>query len=123
MLERWSLKVDYRLTREGILYLGVIGVIILAALNTGNNLLFMILASLLAGILISGIVSKIVLTGVELSFVLPEHVFAKMPVISQFALKSFKRMLPSYSVTIGSRKEKRERRSAGRILHLRPGAS
>ena len=120
VLERWSLKVDYRLTREGILYLGVIGVIILAALNTGNNLLFMILASLLAGILISGIVSKIVLTGVELSFVLPEHVFAKMPVISQFALKNFERMLPSYSVTIGSRKEKKGKKKRGANPALAP---
>ena len=113
VLERWSLKVDYRLTREGILYLGVIGVIILAALNTGNNLLFMILASLLAGILISGIVSKIVLSGVELSFVLPEHVFAEMPVICQFALKNFKRIFPTYSVTIGSREEKKEKKKRG----------
>ncbi len=53
---RWlAYRMDYRVTREGIVYLAGIFVIALAALNTGNNLLFMMLACLLAGILISGI--------------------------------------------------------------------
>ena len=42
---RWiAYQVDYRLTREGIIYLAAVFVLILAAVNTGNNLLFMILA-------------------------------------------------------------------------------
>ena len=42
---RWlAYQVDYRLTREGIIYLGAVFVLILAAINTGNNLLFLILA-------------------------------------------------------------------------------
>ena len=48
----------------------------LAALNTGNNLLFLILASLIASILMSGILSSITLAGVELRLQLPEHIFA-----------------------------------------------
>ena len=60
---RWiTYQVDYRLTRDGIIYLGAVFVLILAAVNTGNNLLFMILACLLAGILISGVLSRAVLT-------------------------------------------------------------
>ena len=63
---RWFVyQVDYRLTREGIIYLGAVFILVLAAVNTGNNLLFMILACTLAGILISGVLSRIVLTGVE----------------------------------------------------------
>ena len=54
----------------------------LAALNTGNNLLFMILACLLAGILVSGVISQIVLSGVELRLELPEHIFAGQPVMA-----------------------------------------
>ena len=42
---RWiAYQVDYRLTREGIIYLGAVFILVLAAVNTGNNLLFMILA-------------------------------------------------------------------------------
>ena len=57
-------QVDYRLTRAGVVYLGAVFVLILAAVNTGNNLLFMILGCLLAGILISGVLSRAVLTGI-----------------------------------------------------------
>ena len=46
-------------------------ILILAAVNTGNNLLFMILACLLAGILISGVLSRVVLTGIELKLTCP----------------------------------------------------
>src|SRR5690348_4713508 len=33
-------QVDYRLTRAGVVYLGAVFILILAAVNTGNNLLF-----------------------------------------------------------------------------------
>ena len=60
---RWlTYQIDYKLTREGIVYLGGIFVVTLAAMNTGNNLLFMVLACLLAGVLISGFLSRLVLS-------------------------------------------------------------
>ena len=43
-LKWFAYQVDYRLTREGIIYLGAVFILVLAAVNTGNNLLFMILA-------------------------------------------------------------------------------
>ena len=53
---RWiGYKMEYRITREGWMYIGGIIIVALAALNTGNNLLFLILASLIAIILMSGI--------------------------------------------------------------------
>ena len=117
IFSRWSLKVNYRLTREGIAYLVLVGVIVLAALNTGNNLLFMILASLLAGIILSGVISRLVLTGLELSFVLPEHIFASVPFVSRVSVKNCKRFLPSFSVKLSSRpenkKEKKKKAQAG----------
>src|SRR5271168_4633086 len=51
---RWIVyQVDYRLTREGIIYLGVVFVLVLAAVNTGNTLLWMLLSCAMAGLLIS----------------------------------------------------------------------
>src|SRR6202167_3998376 len=42
---RWFVyQVHYRLTRDGIIYLVAVFILVLAAVNTGNNLLFMILA-------------------------------------------------------------------------------
>jgi len=91
---------DYKLTREGTVYLATVFIIILAALNTGNNLLFIILASLLAGILVSGIVSRVVLTGVRLQFLLPDHIFAQQPVQATVRLHNDKATLPSFSLYV-----------------------
>jgi uncharacterized protein (DUF58 family) len=98
---RWLTdQVDYRLTREGLIYLGAVLVLLLAAVNTGNNLLFLVLACLLAGILVSGILSRIVLSGVELQFDLPEHVFAGQPVLACVQLINEKLRLPSFSLCV-----------------------
>jgi uncharacterized protein (DUF58 family) len=100
---RWlAYQIDYKVTREGVVYLAGIFVIILAALNTGNNLLFMILASMLAGILISGVLSRVVLTGVELRLELPEHIFAEQPVVAALELRNDKLSLPSFSLRVTS---------------------
>jgi uncharacterized protein (DUF58 family) len=109
-LERWLIKIEYEFTREGALYLVIIAVITIAALNTGNNLLFIILASLLAAILVSGILSQIVLSQLELDFVLPDHVFAEQPMISRLTLGNLKWLLPSFSVAVSARDVDRKKR-------------
>jgi uncharacterized protein (DUF58 family) len=113
-LERWIMKVDYEFTREGALYFLIIVVITIAALNTGNNLLFIILANLLSAILLSGILSAIVLSQLELDFALPEHVFAEQPLISRLSVQNLKWVFPSFSLTLSARdplKGKRKRAS------------
>ncbi len=108
---RWiAYQIDYRLTRDGIIYLSAVFILILAAVNTGNNLLFLILACLLAGILISGVLSRIVLTGIELKFDLPEHIFAEQPVLAEVELRNDKPAWPSFSIRVigGSKKSPAE---------------
>ena len=110
---RWlAYQVNYRLTRDGTIYLGIVFVLILAAVNTGNNLLFLILACMLAGILISGVLSRVVLTGIDLKFDLPEHIFAEQPVLAELELRNEKQAWPSFSLLVvgGSKK------SPGEIL-------
>jgi len=71
-------KIDYKVTREGYFYIAGIILISLAALNTGNNLLFLILASLIAIILMSGILSSITLSGVAMRLpITAEHNFRR----------------------------------------------
>ncbi len=93
--------VDYHLTREGTIFIGSIFVVAIAALNTGNNMLFLILAAMLAAIIVSGIVSRVALAGLELSILLPDHVFARQPVLARIRLENEKHFLPSFSVTVG----------------------
>lgn len=104
---RWiAYQIDYKLTRDGVIYLVGVFVLVLAAVNTGNNLLFLILACLLAGILISGVLSRVVLTGVELKFDLPEHIFAEQPVLAEVELRNDKQMWPSFSLRVIGGKKK-----------------
>jgi uncharacterized protein (DUF58 family) len=110
---RWLVyQVDYRLTREGIVYLVAISILVLAAVNTGNNLLFMILACSLAGILISGVLSRIVLTGIDLKFEMPEHIFAEQPVLAELELRNEKQTWPSFSLRVTGESKK----SAAEVL-------
>jgi uncharacterized protein (DUF58 family) len=110
---RWlAYQVDYRLTREGIIYLGAVFVLVLAAVNTGNNLLFMILACTLSAILVSGLLSRVVLTGIDLKFDLPEHIFAEQPVLAELELRNEKQMWPSFSLLVVGETKK----SAAQVL-------
>jgi len=98
---RWlGYKMEYKITREGWLYILGIMLISLAALNTGNNLLFLILASLIAIILMSGILSSITLSGVAMRLQLPEHIFAGQPVRASIELENEKLTLPSFSLRV-----------------------
>ena len=98
---RWiAYQVDYRLTRDGVIYLVAVFILVLAAVNTGNNLLFLILACLLAGILVSGVLSRVVLTGVAMKFDLPEHIFAGQPVVAEIELRNEKQIWPSFSLRV-----------------------
>ena len=109
---RWfMIEFNYKLTREGIAYIVATFVIALAALNTGNNLIFIILASLIAGILVSGIASRITLSGVDLDLALPAHVFAKRPVHARFGLRNRKITLPSFSLTVSSDDPKKHKKA------------
>ncbi|MGB8324235.1 MAG: hypothetical protein WCE52_14850, partial [Candidatus Acidiferrum sp.] len=82
-VERLRESFDYDVTRVGIVYALVTLVIGIAALNTGNNLLYIVVAAMLAAILVSGVVSAWVLRWLELDVHLPEHVFAGRAVLGR----------------------------------------
>ncbi len=93
---------DYDVTRVGIVYVAIVLVIGIAALNTGNNLLYIVVAAMLAAILISGFASAMVLRGLELDVRLPEHVFAGRAMLGRIVLRNPRRWLPSFSVNVVS---------------------
>ncbi len=98
---RWiGYKIEYRITRSGWIYfLGTL-LVALAALNTGNNLLFLILACLIALILISGVLSSVCLSGVELNLEMPEHIFAGQTEHAVVELHNEKLTMPSFSLMV-----------------------
>jgi uncharacterized protein (DUF58 family) len=96
---------DYEVTRAGIIYVGVVLLIGVAALNTGNNLLYIIVAAMMAAIVVSGVASAIVLRNLELDVRLPEHIFAGQPVQGRIIVRNRRRWLPSFSVNAVSRQK------------------
>ena len=101
-VERLRESFDYDVTRAGIIYVLVTLVIAIAALNTGNNLLYIVVAAMLAAILVSGFVSAWVLRRLELDIRLPEHIFAGHPVLGRIVLNNPRKFLPSFSICVVS---------------------
>jgi uncharacterized protein (DUF58 family) len=98
-------SVDYHITRAGMVYFGAIFVVAIAALNTGNNMLFLILAAMVGAILVSGVVSRVVLSGITVEVVLPDRVFARQPVLARVHLANRKPLLPTFSILVGGERQ------------------
>lgn len=99
---------NYEVTREGLAYLGVALIIGIAALNTANNLLFIILAAMLAAIVVSGFASAAVLRNLELEVAMPENAFAGRALIARIRLLNPRRWMPAFSVTVSGPTDKQK---------------
>src|ERR1700680_1465624 len=90
----------YDVTKVGIVYVAIVMAIGIPALNTGNNLLYIVVAAMLAAILVSGFASAVVLRALELDVRLPDHVFAGRATLGRIVLRNSRRWLPSFSVNV-----------------------
>jgi len=98
---------DYEVTRAGFIYAGMVIVIGVAALNTGNNMLYIIVAVMLAAIIVSGLASATVMRDLQLDVRLPEHVFAGRTIVGKIIVRNPRRRFPSFSINVVSlQKEK-----------------
>src|SRR5688572_26770719 len=87
-------------TREGrLLVLVAIGVGF-AAINTGNNLLYLLLGWLLSFILASGFLSEATMRGLRVRRRPPPRVFAAQPFLMEIAVENQKERLASFSIEI-----------------------
>ena len=101
---------DFEVTRSGAVYVGVVLVIGIAALNTGNNLLYIIVAILLSAILVSGVASSLCLRGLQLELKMPEHIFANAEVYGTINVRNPRKWLPSLSISAIPAETARERK-------------
>ena len=98
--ERQRLRFEYHVTWVGGGYVLTTVVIAIAALNTGNNLLYIVVSAMLAAILVSGVASSMVLRGLRLDVHLPERMFAGQPAQARIVLRNAKRWFPSLSLQV-----------------------
>ncbi|HKZ05678.1 MAG TPA: DUF58 domain-containing protein, partial [Methylomirabilota bacterium] len=71
-----------------------------AAVNTGNNLLYLLSSMLLALVVVSGILSEAVIRRLRLAPALPEELHAGEPAVLGATMRNEKRWIPSYSITL-----------------------
>lgn len=110
---RWHLPFSFSITGAGGVYILSVFLIALAAVDTGNNLLYLILALLLAATLASGVVARLSLRSIFVSLQVPQNVFEREDVSIKITLRNQKRMLSAFSILVEDISLIRARRRAG----------
>ncbi|MBI5894141.1 MAG: DUF58 domain-containing protein [Deltaproteobacteria bacterium] len=87
-------------TKYGARYTVLLLIIGVAAINTGNNLLYLVVAMMMSLIVISGIMSESSIRDLYITRQLPKHIFAGRPATVQWTAKNEKKHIPSFSIFI-----------------------
>ena len=104
-----------RFTRDGRWFVGMTIMVGFGAVNTGNNLLYLLLGMMLGLILVSGVLSERVLRGIEVLRLPTGDLFAGSANRIGFEVRNRKRRFASYSISVQeheSRETRRRRRVA-----------
>ena len=110
----------FRLTREGRAFLLVTVGVGFAAVNTANNLLYLVLGLLLSLLLVSGVLSDLALWKLRIHRKLPTRLFAGTRTLIEVAALNDKRWLASVSVEIVDEVDAVDSAPA-RFLRIEPG--
>lgn len=89
-----------RFTPEGKKFIFIAIAIGFAAVNTGNNLLYLVLAMLLSLIIASGFLSEWGIKGIEVKRHFPPYIFAHAPCGILLKVTNTKKYLPSFSLEL-----------------------
>jgi len=89
-----------KFTRLGKLFVGMTLLLGFAAVNTGNNLLYLLLGVLLALIVVSGVLSESVLRSLAVTRRLPERLFAGHPAPATLVVRNNKPRVPTFSLQV-----------------------
>lgn len=95
MKVRYKVKVN----RAGLIFIGITIFLGVAAVNTANNLLYMVVSYMLSFMLLSGILSLYNLRGLEVVLLPPEEVYAGLSIPFKVLVKNQKG-LPSFLIEI-----------------------
>jgi uncharacterized protein (DUF58 family) len=93
------------ITHGGWLFTLAMVMVGIAAVVSANNLLFLILASMVTTLMVSGLISRLSLAGLELDFALPEHIPARRKLTGRVFVRNTKRWLPTFSVHLSGSNE------------------
>ncbi len=89
-----------KLTREGKYFIAITFGVGFAAINTGNNLLYLLLGMLLSLIIVSGLMSELSLRHLTVLRRLPPRAQVARPHLVEIEVYNHKRRIPSYAIEI-----------------------
>ncbi len=92
------LPVTVEFTREGLVFIFLSLAIGAAAVNTGNNILYLIFSLMLGLIIVSGIFSRRILSGLTADIEFPAYIFSEVTVPCYVTVDNRKRRFPSIGV-------------------------
>jgi uncharacterized protein (DUF58 family) len=89
-----------RPTRAGWAFFAITLGVGLSALNTGNNLMYMVLALLLSFLVLSGVLSESALRGIRIRRRPPSEIFAERPAQVVVEITNDQRHVPAFAVVV-----------------------
>ncbi len=92
-----------------------------AAVNSGSNLLYLVVAMMLSMMLISGILSDLVLWSIHVDRKVPLEIYAGSPFPLRFKLKNLNKMAPSYALAVSQKNKEGSKTAGAFVLRLGPG--
>lgn len=109
-----------RPTRAGWVFFALTLGVGMAALNTGNNLMYMVLSLLLSFLVLSGVMSESALRGIQVRRVLPAELVAEQEAIVGVEVANQQRRVPAFAVVVEDvMRQGSSVRPAGRAFALR----
>jgi uncharacterized protein (DUF58 family) len=89
-----------KLTREGKYFIFITFGVGVAAINTGNNLLYLLLGMLLSLIIVSGVLSELSLRHLSVTRRLPPRAQVGRPHLVEIEVYNHKQRVPSYAIEV-----------------------
>ncbi len=90
----------YHLHLPALLYCFLVLLVGSAAMNSQNNMLFWIFGLMFSGLIISGIVSGVMMLGIQIRRIDPEHVAVGEPLIVRYQIRNRNRFVPIFNIHI-----------------------
>jgi uncharacterized protein (DUF58 family) len=98
VLSKWPRRL--KLTREGKYFIFITFGVGVAAINTGNNLLYLLLGMLLSLIIVSGVLSELSLRHLTVTRRLPPRAQVGRPHLVEIEVYNHKQRVPSYAIEV-----------------------
>ncbi len=91
---------EIRITKTGWIFILLTILLGFAAVNTGNNLVYLIASGFLSFMAVSGLLGKGNISKIDIAIDLPQEIYAKKDTFIKIRLKNNKRLFPAFLIRV-----------------------